>query len=117
MSDPHPCAPFRVRVLTPAEPAIVRVSAPAEPAVIRRVERGDIGPKGEPGRDGGTHTLVIAQDQPASVWTLAHGLRRFPSVTLMDSAGDEFTGSKRYVDDNTIVVTLTAPVSGTAYLN
>ena len=139
MSDPRACGPFRVRVPVPAEPAIVRVSTSAAPAVIRRVQRGEMGASGADayavwlaagytgtrddfltslrGDPSGAHTTEFHQAAPSATWTIGHNLRRYPSVTLVDSAGDEFTGDKRYVDENTIVVTLTAPVSGTAYLN
>ncbi|AWN43179.1 hypothetical protein [Methylobacterium durans] len=76
------------------------------------------GEQGPPGQDGeAVSRAVIVQAQAASVWILTHGLNRFPGVTLIDSAGDVFDGDTRYVDANTIVVTLIAPTAGTAFLN
>lgn len=119
MSAPGSCdGPFRVRVVVPADPAVVRVATPADPAIIHRVEVGPIGPEGPRGAPGpGLSTTIIAQSEPSAVWTLAHGLGRFPSVTLVDDAGDVFGASIRYPDANTVVVTLNAPTGGTAYLN
>ncbi|WP_043349029.1 hypothetical protein [Methylobacterium sp. B1] len=135
----QPDEPFRVRVVVPSEPSIVRVVIPAQPAVTRRVERGDIGPsglsayqvwlslghvgsmsdfivslKGDPGN---AHTTAIAQPSPSAVWTLTHGLNRYPSVTLVDTAGDQFLADISFPDANTITVRLAAPTAGTAYLN
>lgn len=45
-------------------PACVEVELPAEPEAVHVVELGDMGPRGEPGRDG---TGVFAARAPASV--------------------------------------------------
>lgn len=112
------CGPFGVRVSVPVAPPAVRVPVPAEPALIRVPVPGPMGAQGVPGPPGpGLSTTVIVQAEPAAVWTLQHGLQRYPSVTLVDDAGDVFGASLRYPDANTVVVTLNAPTAGIAYLN
>ena len=76
-----------------------------------------MGPAGPAGPSGASHTTVIAQDAPVTVWTLAHGLGRYPSVTLIDTAGDQFFAALTYLDADTIQVTLNAPCAGKAFLN
>ena len=41
-----------------------------------------------------------------------HDLNKYPSVTIVDSAGDEVEGSIDYVDVNTITVNFAYPTSG-----
>lgn len=76
---------------------------------------GPIGPKGDPGLAG--VSLPFDQIVPAAVWTINHGLGRYPSVTVIDSAGDPIVGDARYPSNNVIVITFTSPLAGTAYLN
>lgn len=76
------------------------------------------GPAGRPGLDGvGDSRYVHLQSVVASVWTVAHSLGKFPSVTVIDSAGDECEGAVEYLSANSLRLTFTAPFSGTAYLN
>ena len=60
-----------------------------------------------------THTQHVA----ASVWKITHNLNRYPSVTVVDSAGAKVVGSVQYTGPNTVVVTFSAPFAGAAYLN
>lgn len=59
------------------------------------------------------HDQMSASD----VWTITHSLEKYPSVTIVDSAGDEVEGSVNHISTSTIVVTFSAPFSGRAYLN
>ncbi len=107
--------------VTMQPPAVLDVTM--NPAAVLEVtfsqQQGIAGPASTvPGPAGpmGT-TYPFAQSMPASVWTIVHGLDRYPSVTVIDSAGEEIDGDVRYVDANTITVTFAAPFSGDAYLN
>lgn len=110
--------------VTQAPPIQVTVSPPAPINVAFSQTQGVSGPAGEQGAPGtqgipgpmGT-TYPFAQSIPAAVWTIVHGLDRYPSVTVKDSAGEEVEGDVRYVDANTITITFAAPFSGDAYLN
>lgn len=77
---------------------------------------GDPGPEGPPGPAGGAG-YVFTQDVAATTWTITHDLGRFPSLTLVDTAGDEMETDFRYLDANNVVVTFRAATAGTAYLN
>ena len=73
--------------------------------------------RGPQGPTGGNTTYPFPFPQPKSVWTISHNLDRYPSVTIVDSAGDKVEGDVTYLDQNTISVTFSSPFSGTAYLN
>lgn len=60
-----------------------------------------------------THTQYSA----SSEWTINHNLNRYPSVTVVDSAGTKAYGDVTYIDADTLTVSFNAPFSGTAYLN
>jgi hypothetical protein len=49
--------------------------------------------------------------------TVTHGLNKYPAVTVMDSAGDEVIGDIAYTNLNSLVVTFSAPFSGTVTCN
>lgn len=73
------------------------------------------GSKGDPGVAGVSyhHAQAVASDQ----WVIDHNLNRYPSVTVVDSSGDEVEGDIRYVSSNQIIVSFCAPFGGDAYLN
>lgn len=62
-------------------------------------------------------TFVFTQSVAAADWVIAHNLNKFPSITVVDSAGTWVRGGAEYVDSNTIILHFSAPFSGTAYLN
>lgn len=61
--------------------------------------------------------FVVPQSQASSQWTINHTLDKFPSVTVVDSAGNVVYGQVNYVNENTVTVDFGATFSGTAYLN
>ena len=60
-----------------------------------------------------THT----QSAASSSWSVAHNLNKKPSVMIVDSADTVLHGAIEYTDNNNLVITLSAPTSGKAYLN
>jgi hypothetical protein len=64
-----------------------------------------------------SETFVVDQADAASQWVINHTLEKFPSVTVVDSAGNVVYGQVNYVDENTVTVDFGASFSGTAYLN
>ena len=48
---------------------------------------------------------------------IQHGLDKRPSVTVIDSAGNELMGDIEYIDENNLTITFSAPVRGIIYLN
>lgn len=65
----------------------------------------------------GIGTEIFNQVTSSSTWTITHNLERFPSVTIIDSAGGTVIGDVEYVSNNELTITFSAPFSGTAYLN
>lgn len=67
--------------------------------------------------DVGVDTLVFPQLMPSSKWVIQHNLSRYPSVSIVDSAGSLVLGDVTYISDNELCVEFKAPFSGTCYLN
>jgi|TARA_B110000495_G_C22424045_1_gene268040 hypothetical protein len=66
---------------------------------------------------GSNQRYVHDQNSPSAVWTIQHNLGKFPSVVLVDSEDDVVYGEVNYESNNTIIVTLSAAISGKAFLN
>lgn len=62
-------------------------------------------------------TYIHVQNQASDCWFIEHKLKKYPSVTIVDTAGTVVVGDVLYVDNNNIICTFTHPFSGTAYLN
>ena len=62
-------------------------------------------------------TKKIEQGTPSNTWILNHNLGKFPSVTIVDSAGSVVIGEVVYLSENTCIVKMSSSFSGTAYLN
>lgn len=62
-------------------------------------------------------TFVFEQGIASDVWNITHNLNKYPSVTVVDSAGNEVIAEVVYTDTNNCVVTMTAAFKGKAYLN
>ncbi len=61
---------------------------------------------------------VHSQGLPESVWYInSHGLEKYPSVTVVDSAESVVVGQVEYIDLDNIRITFNAGFSGEAYLN
>ena len=57
------------------------------------------------------------QTPAQSVWVINHNLNKFPSVTVVDTAGSIILGEITYTDKNNLTLTFSAAFKGTAYLN
>lgn len=62
-------------------------------------------------------THIYNQSTASDEWTINHNLNKYPSVTVVDSAGTICEGTVTYIDTNTIVCDFNGAFSGTAYLN
>lgn len=87
-------------------------------AVVRGIAGppGPPGPAGPAGPGGGsayTHTQSIA----AAVWTAPHNLGRFPSVSVVDTAGNKVEPDVQWVDSNIVQITHGSARTGKAYFN
>ena len=59
------------------------------------------------------HTQATA----SATWTITHNLNKFPSITVIDSAGSEVFGDVAYTNSNSLTLTFSGAFSGKAYLN
>lgn len=62
-------------------------------------------------------TFVYEQSIASDTWEIEHNLDKFPSVTIVDSAGSVYYANVQYVDSNKIIVTMNGATTGKAYLN
>jgi hypothetical protein len=60
-----------------------------------------------------THTQAVA----ATSWAITHNLGYMPSITVIDSGGNEVEGDMVYNDTNTVTISFSAQMSGIAYLS
>lgn len=57
------------------------------------------------------------QIQPLALWTITHSMEKYPSVTVVDSAGSVVIGEIHYVSLDELTVAFIGAFSGKAYLN
>jgi len=91
-------------------PIDVELGVPGPPG-----PQGAQGPQGAPGLSGASY--VHTQSVPDANWAIAHGLGRYPSVTVVDSAGTVVFGDVEYVSVNLVVVHFNGSFGGAAFLN
>lgn len=63
------------------------------------------------------NTYTYYQITPSDNWVIKHNLNRYPSVAIVDSSGNVVVGEVKYIDNNTINISLVGAFAGTAYLN
>lgn len=59
------------------------------------------------------YTPVVA----STTWTIPHNLNKFPSVTVVDTLGEQVYAEVRYIDRNIVQVSFALPFMGKAFLN
>lgn len=62
-------------------------------------------------------TFIFEQGIASSVWVIHHNLDKYPSVSVVDSAGNEIIAEVTYDDTNTCTVVMAGEQKGKAYLN
>ena len=65
----------------------------------------------------GDKDFTYIKSTPDSVWEITHDLDKYPSVTVVDSAGSVVMGDITYTSKSAIKITFSAAFSGKAYLN
>lgn len=60
---------------------------------------------------------IFNQAMPSSQWVITHNLNCYPSVTIVNTAGDTVLGNVKYIDSNTVRLDFAAPFSGNCYVN
>lgn len=62
-------------------------------------------------------TYVYTTVSPMASWEIDHNMNKYPSVMLTDWDGNVIGGDIRYVNLNKVIVNLSEPICGKAYLN
>ncbi len=96
----------------PGSSGIAQISADAGNQLTQGSDQRLYVPATQPDRH---HTHL--QASAAAEWLVAHGLGKYPSATVVDSAGDQVEGDVRFIDANTLLITFSAAFSGRAHLN
>jgi|TARA_Y100000033_G_scaffold33257_1_gene31819 hypothetical protein len=65
----------------------------------------------------GDKSFTFTQSSASTTWNINHNLGKKPSVSIADSADSLIHGAVSYTDLNNLTISLSAPTSGTAYLN
>ncbi len=60
---------------------------------------------------------IYTQDIATDVWNVNHNLNKYPSVTVVDSAGSVVIGEVTYIDENNLKVEFSGAFSGKVYLS
>lgn len=61
--------------------------------------------------------FIYTQAVASSTWTVTHNMGKNPSVSIIDSSGDEVLGEVNHISNNQLIITFSAAFSGVAYLN
>lgn len=65
----------------------------------------------------GDKDFTYIKNTPDKIWEITHNLDKYPSVTVVDSAGSVVMGDITYTSKSAIKITFSAAFSGKAYLN
>jgi hypothetical protein len=65
----------------------------------------------------GDKNFEFTQASPSTTWSVSHDLNKFPSVTVVDSAGTQVIGDVQHIDNDNLTITFINQFSGKAYLN
>ena len=84
--------------------------------ILAVAEQGPPGIQGPPGGGAGA-TYTHTQSSPAPVWTIAHNLGRYPSITVVDNLGGQLYPDVRYLDADIAQITHSVPLTGRAFCN
>jgi len=61
--------------------------------------------------------FVHEQNESSAEWIINHNLGKYPTATVVDSAGTEVVCEITHIDTNTCIITMKAPFKGKAILN
>jgi len=65
----------------------------------------------------GDKTFVFDQITPSNTWNITHTLNKFPSVSVVDTAGTQVFTDVNYINNNNITLTFSTGFAGKAFLN
>jgi len=61
--------------------------------------------------------FLYVQNEASAEWSITHNLNKYPSVTVIDSAGNEVFGEVSYDNINSVTIRFQGSFKGTATLN
>ena len=61
--------------------------------------------------------FAYEQTVSSKLWSVDHGLNKYPSITVVDSAGSVVIGEVIYVSLNSVLITFVGEFMGKAYFN
>lgn len=95
----------------------VRVNGGATVAVKRpdAVKVVVVGVQGPSGASSASYTHT--QSSPLMVWTVAHNLNRYPSITVVSNLMQRVEPDVEYIDANIVRITHAAPQIGKVFCN
>ena len=98
---------------------VVNAGPPGPPGVNGVSITGPTGATGAQGPGGNLYdTQIHHQIVPAASWPITHAWPGgYPSVTIIDSAGNIIVGEVTYLTSTTLVVNFSSPFAGKAFLN
>lgn len=109
--------PEQVMPVVVQSAAVIVATSTAQVIPVVVASGGPQGPPGSGGEGGDLHFL-FNQGEPSSKWTIKHNLKKFPSVTVFNSAHEQEEGEVEHLNENELTVTFPAGAfSGVAYLN
>ena len=62
-------------------------------------------------------TYIHDQAVPSDTWVVQHNMGKFPSVTVIDSAGTQYITQVEYNSGNQLTIYMNGATTGKAYLN
>jgi hypothetical protein len=84
----------------------------------QRGPTGATGPKGDTGPQGPSgQSFTYTPADARTTWIISHNLGFNPNVTVSDSVGTEYFGQISYTNSNSLTLTFSQAVYGTAYLS
>lgn len=62
-------------------------------------------------------TYIFEQGVSSDTWVIVHNMNKYPSVTVVDSAGTQFVAQIEYNSRNQLTIHMNGATTGKAYLN
>lgn len=63
------------------------------------------------------NTFIYEQAIASDTWEIEHNLGRFPSVEVVDTAGNKFFPAVQWINENKLIITMNGATKGKAFLN
>lgn len=109
--------PGRIQTRVTAKGSTLSVSSTSTAVRVTQVTQGLTGQPGDTLPGTGDSSYRHDQSPAAVEWVIDHNLGKWPSVTIIDSAGDEVEGEVNFVNQNRVIATFSAAFSGSAFVN